>query len=52
MIVYLEDLGPIDQLEKKGFDIKEYLDDMPEEANLPSVKEDNPMTGMESAGLN
>lgn len=36
VIVYLEDLGPSEQLEKKGFDIKEFLEDIPEEHNLPS----------------
>ena len=30
VIAYLEDLGPCDQLEKKGFDIKDFLEDVPE----------------------
>jgi hypothetical protein len=30
IIAYLEDLGPADQLEKKGFNIKEFLEDIPE----------------------
>ena len=36
VIAYLEDLGPCNQLEKKGFNIKEFLEDLPEERNLPS----------------
>jgi hypothetical protein len=36
VIAYLEDLGPCDQLEKKGFNIKEFLEEMPEEQNVPS----------------
>ena len=35
VIVYLEDLGPSDQLEKKGFNIKQFLEDVPEEKDLP-----------------
>ena len=34
VILYLEDLGPSAQLEKKGFNIKEFLEDIPEEQNL------------------
>ena len=29
IVAYLEDLGPSDKLEKKGFNIKEFLEDVP-----------------------
>lgn len=52
VIAYLEDLGPAEQLKKKGFNIREFLEEVPEEGNLPSRNEENQPVAMESAGLN